>query len=269
MTTTRRLQTAGISVNVRTGGAGSPLLFLGGSNFDLSLRAPVFDSELVQYFEVAAADPRGLGLTDAPGGEWTMQDYARDALHLIEALGWERVDVLGESFGAMTALHLAALAPDRINRMALCVGAAGGAGGQSYPIHELKQITDVRLRAKQALQIVDTRFEGLLAQDRDAAEAMIDARVISDATFLAHHKNAMGYPRLLQARAAHDAWEKLPNILTSTLVFAGRFDQQAPLERAESIITAMPNAILHIVDGGHNICFATPVPTAKIIKNWT
>lgn len=269
MTTTRRMQTEGITVNVRVEGTGKPLLFLGGSNFDLSLRATVFDSDLPRHFEVAAADPRGLGVTDAPDGDWTMQDYARDALHLIDALGWDRVDVLGESFGAMTALHLAALAPQRINRMALCVGAAGGVGGQSYPIHELKQIADVRLRAKRALGIVDTRFEALLVEDRDAAEVKIEARVASDATFMAHSKNAEGHPRLLQARAAHDAWSELPTIATPTLVFAGQFDQQAPLERAENIAAAMPNATLHVVEGGHNICFVSPIPVAKIIENWT
>lgn len=269
MAEARRLPTAGITVNVRVEGAGPPVLFLGGSNFDLALRAPVFGSDLCAHFEVAAADPRGLGLTDAPDGGWTMQDYARDALDLLDALGWGRVDLLGESFGAMTALHLAALAPERIRRMALCAGAAGGAGGNSYPVHEVQGITDARLRARAALSIMDLRFEAMLAEDVAAAEAMIEARVTSEAAFLAHHGNAAGYPRLLQARAGHDAWAHLPGIKAPTLVFAGRFDRQAPLERAERIAAALPNASLHIVDGGHNICFATPDPVAKIIDTWT
>lgn len=269
MSAPKRLATAGITVNLRVDGTGPPLLFLGGSNFDLSIRAPVFDSDLPDHFTVAAADPRGLGGTDAPEGDWTMTDYARDALHLLDALGWDRADVLGESFGAMTALHLAAMAPERINRLALCAGAAGGAGGQSYPIHEFQSIAGARDRAAQALAIMDARFERLLAEDPREANARIAARVATEAAFLASHDNATGYPRLLRARAAHDAWAALPEITASTLIFAGRHDRQAPPERSETMARAIPDATLHLVDGGHSICFATPDPVATILKTWT
>ena len=263
-----RLKTGGLTVNCRIEGEGPPLLYLGGSNFDLSIRAAVFDSLLPRHFTVAAADPRGLGGTDAPDGEWTMEDYARDALHLLDALGWERADILAESFGAMTALHLAALAPERVNRMALSAGSPGGAGGSSYPIQKLRGIEDPRLRAAAALELLDCRFADLSRQSPSEAEEMIAARIAIEAAFLASHANAQGYPRLLRARAGHDAWTKLPDIETPTLVFAGRYDRQAPLDRSENIARALPNAMLHIVDGGHSICFATEEPVARILAHW-
>jgi 3-oxoadipate enol-lactonase len=264
-----RLATDGITVNVRVDGAGPPLLFLGGSNFDLSIRAPVFQSDLINHFTVAAADPRGLGQTDQPNGEWSMLDYAQDALNLLDALKWERVDVLGESFGAMTALHLAALAPDRINRIALSAGAAGGAGGQSFPIHTLRQIDDAQLRARAALEIMDDRFADQVARDPQHSDDLIATRVATEAAFLASHDNATGYPRLLRARAKHDAWHVLPKITAPVLVLAGKYDQQAPLDRAENMARALPNASLHIIGGGHSICFAHPEPVATLLKNWT
>jgi len=260
------VQTAGLRVNLRVEGAGPPLLFLGGSNYDMSLRAPVFSSELMGAFTVASADPRGLGLTDAPDGDWRMQDYARDALDLLDVLGWQKADVLGESFGAMTALHLAALAPERINRIALSAGAAGGQGGSSYPIHEFQNIADPRSRARAALEILDSRFADLAAAE---AEKQVEARSASDAVFMAHGANAQNHPRLLRARAGHDAWDHLPNITAPTLVFAGRYDMQAPPDRAENIACAMPNAALHMIEGGHGICFATPDPVSIILKDWT
>ena len=266
MTLPRRLHTAGITVNVRTEGSGPPLLFLGGSNFDLSVRAPVFDSALPQHFTVAAADPRGLGQTDQPAGDWTMQDYARDALDLLDALGWEQACILGESFGAMTALHLAALAPGRISRTALCVGAPGGAGGSSYPIHEFLGISDATARARAALEILDTRFADLTPQE---ADQRVHDRVATEAAFLASHANATGYPRLLAARAAHDAWDALPHITAPTLIFAGRYDNQAPSDRAQAMTDRLPNAALHLVDGGHSICFSHPAPVATLLQNWT
>ncbi len=265
----QRLATAGITINVRIEGAGPPLLFLGGSNFDLSIRAPVFDSDLAKHFTIAASDPRGLGGSDAPNGEWTMQDYAQDALNLMDALGWQQADVLGESFGAMTALHLAALAPDRINRIALSAGSPGGGGGRSYPIHEFQEIVDARVRARLALEVMDCRFESLVFEDPDAAHDLISARVLTEAAFVASHNNATGHPRLLQARASHDAWDLLPHIASQTLIFAGRYDRQAPPERSENIAHALPNATLHMIEGGHSICFGMPEPVATILKNWT
>lgn len=264
-----KLKTKGLTVNIRVKGSGPALLFLGGSNFDLSINAPIFDSALVQHFKVAAADPRGLGGTDAPDGQWTMHDFAQDALDILDALGWQTVYLVGESFGAMTALHLAALAPHRIIGLSLVAGAAGGEGGSSYPIHRLRDIEDLNVRARTALEIMDERFISLIENDPERANGRIKARVKSDKTFLNNSQNAVGYPKLLAARASHNAWDLLPNISTPALVFAGRYDQQAPIDRAKKIVQAMPNACLHIIEGGHNICFETPLIVSIIIENWT
>lgn len=263
-----RLKTAGLTVNLRQEGSGPPLLFLGGSNFDLSINAPVFDSALPTHFTVAAADPRGLGATDAPDGDWSMVDYAQDALDLLDTLGWDQVDVLGESFGAMVAMHLTALAPERIKRLALAAGSPGGAGGSSYPVQQFLGIDDTHLRARAALAILDTRFEELLKSSPDEAEQRIRARMEVEKRFRESHRNAEGYPRLLAARAGHDAWQLLPEIAAPTLVFCGLHDAQAPPQRAENIVRAMPHATLHAIDGGHTHCFATSEAVDIILGQW-
>ncbi len=263
-----RMDTEGISVNMRIEGSGPSLLFLGGSNTDLSLRAPIFESDLIKHFTVAAANPRGLGGTDGPAGEWSMHDYATDSMHVMDALGWERAYILGESFGAMTALHLAAMAPQRITQMALSVGAAGGEGGSSYPIHEFLNIKDAAVRAQSALEIQDSRFTHTISADAESAMQTIENRIKADAAFLASFDNAKNYPKLLQARANHDAWNLLPNINIPTMIFAGKYDLQAPVDRAENILEALPDARLFVVEGGHNLCFATSDPVELLIKHW-
>ncbi len=49
-----RLKTAGLTINLRQEYTGPPLLFLRGSNVDLSIKSPVFDSALPEYFTVVA-----------------------------------------------------------------------------------------------------------------------------------------------------------------------------------------------------------------------
>lgn len=269
MSGARRLQTRGLTVNIRIEGSGPPLLFLGGSNFDLAIRAPVFDSVLTQHFTVAAADPRGLGYTDAPEGDWSMGDYAGDCKLILDALGWDRVDILGESFGAMTALHLAAMHPDCVNRMALVGGSPGGLGGSSYPIHEFGDIEDLELRARTALGIMDVRYLDECVDAPELSEHKVQDRIKSQTQFLASHKNAENHPRLLKARATHDAWSLLPDINAPTLVFSGRYDRQAPVDRAQNIVKSMPNAKLFVVEAGHSLCFATPETVETIVENWT
>jgi 3-oxoadipate enol-lactonase len=265
----RRMKTTGLTVNIRIEGSGPPLLFLGGSNFDLSLKALVFDSELPNYFTVAACDPRGLGLTDSPSGAWTMLDYAQDALHVLDALDWEKADILGESFGAMVALHLAILAPQRIRRLALAAGSPGGAGGSSFPIEKFLEVADPLERARSSLSILDSRFDALLRDAPEEADLHIHARTASDTAFFSSHNNRNGYPRLLRTRATHDCWEQLPEITAPTLIFAGSYDQQAPQANAENMAQSIPHASLEIVNGGHGHCFGSPTPVATIVKHWT
>ncbi len=264
----RLIQTSNLALNIKVQGEGPPLLFLGGSNFDLSIRALVFDSALTKHFTVAAADPRGLGRSAIPEGSWSMQDYAADAISLMDALGWSTAFVLGESFGAMVAMELALMAPDRVAKLGLAAGASGGQGGSSYPIHHLLNINDHRERIIQSLKIQDLRFDNLLVQDPEEAEALITLRLNNDDAFLNHCSNATGYPRLLATRASHDCWDRLPEIATPTLIIAGKFDNQAPLERAKSLLEQMPQAELAIFDNGHNVLFATAAPVDTLIEGW-
>lgn len=269
MTVPQRIKTAGLTVNVRVEGTGPALLFLGGSNFDLSIKAPVFESRLADHFTVAAADPRGLGQTDAPPGDWTMADYAKDAINVMDALDWDRAYVLGESFGAMTALHLARRAPSRIRCLALAAGTPGGAGGSSYPIETLRDIANPHERAATALSIMDTRFADALRTDPAAQTDKIKARVDFEERFLASHNNATGYPRLLAARALHDCWDALPKMHIPCRVFAGEFDGQAPKQYAQAMAQAMPDTEFHLISAGHNLCFASTELADTLIATWS
>lgn len=266
---TKTITTKGITLQVRVEGQGTPLLFLGGSSFDLALGNQVFESALPTHFTVAAADHRGLGLTQAPTGQWSMRDYAQDAVHLIDALGWQQVHVLGESFGAMIALELALLAPERLVSMALAAGAPGGAGGSSYPIHEFLKITNPKERASISLGIQDTRFQQLLLDNPVQAELMITERVQREQAFLAHANNQAGYPRLLAARAEHDCWNRLQHIQTETIIIAGEYDNQAPMSRAKAMAGALSQATLLRFDAGHGVCFADTQAVTSLLALWT
>ena len=87
-----------------------------------------------------AFDQRGLGASGPAPAPTTWPACAADALGLLDAVGWDTAAVVGVSFGGMVAQELAVTAPDRVERLALLCTSAGGAGGSSYPLHELEAL---------------------------------------------------------------------------------------------------------------------------------
>jgi pimeloyl-ACP methyl ester carboxylesterase len=79
---------------------------------------------------VVALDQRGHGDSDRPEGPYDTAAAVRDALTALDALGLDRVVVVGHSWGATTALRLAADAPTRV---LACVALDGGAGALRPP----------------------------------------------------------------------------------------------------------------------------------------
>ena len=262
-----RVRTARLALHVRRAGRGPALLFLGGSNTDMRLRCPVMASGLPDAFDVIAYEPRGLARSDAPPGDWTMRDYAEDAVSLLDALGIDRALVLGESFGGMTALHLAALHPDRVSGLAVMAATAGGRLGASYPVEGWLPLPPDQA-ARAALRVQDLRFAACEATDPPAAAARHAQRTAFERAFRACPANAAGYPRLLQARAGHDAVDLLDRIACPAIVMAGQDDGQAPLAAVTRLAEALPRARLWTFPGGHGFGFATPEPVRRLIAAW-
>ena len=61
----------------------------------------------------------------------------------------------------------------------------------------------------------------------------------------------MGARRQLEARAAHDTWDRLPDIACPVLIAAGRYDGIALPATQERMAARIPGATLRFFDGGH------------------
>jgi pimeloyl-ACP methyl ester carboxylesterase len=247
----------GIDLYVERRGEGPPLLFLNGSGATLATTGMVVDAFAVR-FDVVAHDQRGLGRTAIPPGPYSMADYAADALALVDHVGWSRCAVVGISFGGMVAQELAVTAPERVTRLALLCTSAGGAGGASYPLHELPSLS-AEERTAVGTRILDTRFtpEWLEAHPNDAAlAAFMAAR--DESSLDAEHRR--GAAEQMEARRHHDVWDRLPTITCPTLVASGRYDGIAPLANGEAIASRIPGAELRVYEGGH--AFFAQDPTA-------
>ncbi|MBI5254867.1 MAG: alpha/beta hydrolase [Burkholderiales bacterium] len=121
---TRDIETApGVTIRVRTGGRGRPLLLLHGHPQTHAIWhrvAPV----LARRFSLVLADLRGYGDSAKPGGKADHSAYskrvmAQDMLQVMRALGHQRFDLLAHDRGARVAHRLAMDHPWAVRRLVL------------------------------------------------------------------------------------------------------------------------------------------------------
>lgn len=119
---TIELPSRGLAMHLRSWGeAGVPLVLvhgLGSTGRIWELVAPL----MARRFRVLAPDQRGHGLTTKPETGYDWGDVSDDLIALLNALGLERVALVGHSWGADVALEFAVRHPQRLEVLGLVDG---------------------------------------------------------------------------------------------------------------------------------------------------
>jgi pimeloyl-ACP methyl ester carboxylesterase len=103
-------------MHVAEAGDGPPLVLLHGwPQHWWSFRALI--PELARRFRVIAPDLRGLGWSEAPPGDYSKDELARDVLELLELEALDKVSVIGHDWGGFVAFLLALEHPSRVSRL--------------------------------------------------------------------------------------------------------------------------------------------------------
>jgi len=230
-------------------GAGPPLLFISGSGADLRVKPNQMDGPLPKAFDVLSYDQRGLGRTSKPDLPYTMADYADDAARLMDFAGWKSAKVLGVSFGGMVAQEFVLRHPEKVERLVLACTSPGGAGGASYPFHEIEHMGREE-RARFLMAVNDTRRDAAWQKANPEMYEQFVAMASAD-PFADEPGRAMGYHRQLAARAALDTYDRLPQIDCPVMIAAGRFDGIALPAAQERMAARIKGSRLQFFDGGH------------------
>jgi len=94
------------------------LIFLHGNGEDLH----IFDKQISyfsQYYRTIAIDTRGHGESSRGTKPLNFNTFATDLVGVLDALQIVKANIVGFSDGAITALHTALIAPERISSMVL------------------------------------------------------------------------------------------------------------------------------------------------------
>jgi 3-oxoadipate enol-lactonase len=256
------LDANGITIYYERTGSGPPLLYCNGSGQTIEgsriLVAPFADA-----FDLVVHDARGLGQTSIPLPPYTMAEYAADALAVADHLGWSTFRLVGISFGGMVAQELAVTWPDRVDRLALMCTSPGGPDLSSFPLHELAELPPDEAMAR-GKQLLDTRFTDDWLRDHPADRGLADMLAAQQQAPKSKEQQA-GIAAQLEARSHHDVCARLDRISCPTFVASGRYDGIAPQKNGEAIAARVPEAELHLYEGGHAFMAQDPAAFPEII----
>jgi 3-oxoadipate enol-lactonase len=239
-------------------GKGCPVVFLPGVGSDLRSGSSVFNTCLAGRFDILTLDHRGTGRSDKPDVAYSMAQYAQDVESVMDAAGWHSAHIIGVSFGGMVAQELAIRNPARVRSLVLCCTTSGGAGGSSYPLHQLPDPAN-DMHSEKMLGIWDTRLGKAWQVDHPevAARMRTDSLAIMP-PFLKEPGGETGFMRQLEARSQHDTYQRLPAIQAPTLICGGRYDGHAKAEFLINLQRQIADAEIAFFEGGHNFLNQDP-----------
>lgn len=128
----RDITAAGFRTNLHDQGDGFPVMLFHGSGPGVTAWANwrLVMPELAKQRRVIAPDMLGFGYSERPEDQiYNRERWVSHAVGVLDALGLEQVDLVGNSFGGGLALALAIEHPQRVRRLVLM-----GSVGVSFPI---------------------------------------------------------------------------------------------------------------------------------------
>ena len=229
-----------------------PLLMINSLGADLSMWEPQLPA-LTARFRVIRYDTRGHGRSPVPPGRYALADLGRDALGLLDRLGVARAHVCGLSLGGMTAMWLAAHAPERVDRLVLfCTSALLGP-----PAAWAERAAEVRAEGTAA--VADAVVARWVTPGFAAARPG-EVRRLRD---MVAATPAQGYAGACAAVAEMDLRPDLPRIGARTLVVAGADDPATPPGHGRAIAAAVPGARLEVVAAAAHLASYEQAATAN------
>jgi pimeloyl-ACP methyl ester carboxylesterase len=249
----------GRRTQVAVGGDGPPLLYLhsaaGESIAWMDLLTGLADEHTVHA-------PLQPGFFESEGLEQIrdIEDLTYHYLALIDARGWERIDVMGCSVGGWIALELAARHPERIGRLVLA--ASAGIRIPDVPMADMFRITVGQ----------EERARELLFHDPTHPLAAVALPSFSDLP-----EEQLGAFIKAMAATAKVAWNPymhnprleglLGRISAETLIVWGEDDRMIPLAYGERLTELIPGARLETIpECGHAIWLERPQPLLELAR---
>jgi len=260
------IDAGGIEVNYHDIGEGFPVLMIHGSGPGVSAFANwrLVMPELSKQRRVIAPDMVGFGFTERPHGfAYTMDNWVKQAIDLLDALNLPQVDLVGNSFGGALSLALTIRYPKRVRRLVLM-----GAAGVSFPITPaLDAVWGYEPSFENMRRIMD-----LFAYDRGLVNDDL-ARLRYEASnrpgFHESYSAMFPAPRQRWVDALASNEQDIAAIEQETLIVHGRDDKVIPVESSLRLSQLISRSQLHVFGRcGHWTQIEHSARFAQLVSNF-
>ena len=263
----RTLQVDGLALHaLEWGDAGRPALcFLHGG----SAHAHWFDAVVpafVARHHVVSLDQRGHGASQwAPDPAYATEDFARDLVGVMDALGWGRMTVIGHSMGGHNAMAFAAWHPERVERLVVV---------DSRPAIPAERLQNMHRRGDRGPMRHET-LDSALKSFR-----LLPRETVADPRFLEHLARAgiteregrflyRFDPACNGRRRPTDGWALLDRISAPTLLVRGEHSPILPREMAADMLARLAHARLVEIPGTyHHLVLDAPNAFARALEDF-
>lgn len=239
----RTVTAAGLATNLHDAGSGDPVMLIHGSGPGVSAWANwrLTIPHLAQRFRVVAPDMAGFGFTERrPGATYSLDGWVEHAVGVLDALGLERVHLVGNSFGGALALALTIRHPARVRRLVLM-----GSVGVPFPITPgLDAVWGYEPSIEAMRGLLDLfAYDRALVND-ELAELRYRASVRPG--FHESFSAMFPAPRQRWVDAMASAEDDIRRVAQPTLIVHGREDKVIPPATSQRLFELIPDAQLHM-----------------------
>ena len=267
-----KIEVNDINIHYEIHGKGEPLLLVQGLGYSSWMWFKQIP-DLSREYKVIIFDNRGVGDSDKPDIEYTIEMMADDAAWLLRALGIKSAHVLGVSMGGFIAQEMAINYPDMVKSLALVSTSFSGRdvmrGGSSslfsafagfwgfipaMPDFSGKGNTPIA-NSFGLTQEKKIRYGLSLAFSPEYFNSHIDEidRIVE--WRLAHPQPLYAWKRQLMAGMKFDASDRASQIMAPTLVVTGSEDRVVPSENSKRLAEKIPNSRFVEIQGTGHLAF--------------
>jgi pimeloyl-ACP methyl ester carboxylesterase len=249
-----QVETAEGPISVTEAGSGPPVVMLHGLGATKVSFLPTV-AAFAGSHRAIAIDLPGFGDSVKPiRAPYDAPYFARSVLALLDALGLERADLLGNSMGGRVAIEVGLEAPERVRRLGLLAPSLAWLRNRPWaPLLRLvaPQLGLIQPAPRAAVEAIVRRV--VPGADQEWTAAGIDEFLRSyltprgRAAFYAAARNIY----LEEPHGPDGLWTRLPELRAPSLFVWGRRDSLVPIAFADHVREALPGSEHLELDVGH------------------
>lgn len=255
------------------GASGEPLLLLMGVGTQMLMWHDDFCGELVRRgFQVARMDNRDVGLSShlselgepklfdmimrpKKAARYSIQDMARDAISVLNQLGWRSAHIVGGSLGGMIAQQMAIDYSERVRSLTSIMASPSARIGRSKILFSIKAGSLMAQPLHNETEAADQQVAASKLLGTPVKNYLLDEAWLRQVGAESYRRGYDPAGKLRQQStmlAAPDRTKALQKLHVPTLVIHGDADQLIRLKGGIATARAIPGAKLVILKGiGH------------------